>query len=68
MTKYLGFLRKICLIYRLKLDFRVKPQSTKDGIIMYCAEKADGSKDFASVTLRNGHLEFRFDTGSGMKH
>ena len=54
------------MIYRLKLEFRVKPQSTKDGIIMYCAEKADGSKDFASVTLRNGHLEFRFDTGSGM--
>ena len=32
---------------------------------MYCAEKADGTKDFASVALKNGHLEFRFDTGSG---
>ena len=32
---------------------------------MYCSERPDGYEDFASVALKNGFLEFRFDTGSG---
>ena len=34
---------------------------------MYCSERPDGYEDFASVALKNGFLEFRFDTGSGKK-
>ena len=32
---------------------------------MYCSERPDGYEDFASVALKDGFLEFRFDTGSG---
>ena len=35
---------------------------------MYCSERPDGYEDFASVALKNGFLEFRFDTGSGKKN
>ena len=32
---------------------------------MYSAQGDDGQGDFAAVTVKEGHLEFRFDTGSG---
>ena len=51
----------------MKLAFKIKPHSLKDGLIMYCSERPDGYEDFASVALKNGFLEFRFDTGSGKK-
>ena len=43
----------------------MKTKDLKDGLIMYCAEKEDGSKDFASLTIENGFLVFKFDTGTG---
>lgn len=47
------------------MEFQLKARDTKDGIVMYCAEREDGHGDFAAVVIRNGFLEFRFDTGSG---
>ena len=32
---------------------------------MYCSQSKDGHGDFASVTIKDGRVEFRFDTGSG---
>ena len=49
----------------MKMTFKIKLHSSKDGIIMYCSERPDGYEDFASISLKNGYLEFRFDTGSG---
>ena len=34
---------------------------------MYAAQSGDGQGDFASVGIKDQHLEFRFDTGSGIK-
>ena len=36
-----------------------------DGVLMYAAQSGDGQGDFASVAIKDQHLEFRFDTGSG---
>ena len=47
------------------MEFDMKAETLKDGLIMYCAEKEDGNKDFASLAIKNGKLEFQFDTGSG---
>ena len=38
---------------------------TKDGILMYCSQSKDGQGDFASIAIKDGRVEFRFDTGSG---
>ena len=35
--------------------------------MMYAAQSGDGQGDFASVGIKDQHLEFRFDTGSGIK-
>ena len=37
----------------------------QDGILLYCSQSKDGQGDFASITLKDGRVEFRFDTGSG---
>ena len=47
------------------MEFEVKINNLNDGLIMYCAERKDGYGDFASITLKNGFFEFKFDTGSG---
>ena len=47
------------------MAFDVKVNDMKDGLIMYCTEREDGYGDFASITIKNGFFEFKFDTGSG---
>ncbi|BFZ23346.1 hypothetical protein BsWGS_26385 [Bradybaena similaris] len=42
-----------------------KPKSLDDGIILYNTQSQDGKQDFIAIIIKNGHLEFRFDTGSG---
>ena len=32
---------------------------------MYCSQSKDGQGDFASIAIKDGRVEFRFDTGSG---
>jgi hypothetical protein len=56
-------------LLRLKFSFkfRVSGSEVEDGLLMYAAQTDDGQGDFASVAIREKHLEFRFDTGSGTK-
>ena len=32
---------------------------------MYCSQSKNGQGDFASIAIKDGRVEFRFDTGSG---
>lgn len=50
------------LTFDLEISF--KPED-KDGLILYNGQKKDGTGDFVSFGLVNGHPEFRFDVGSG---
>ena len=47
----------------IKLMF--KPRSRDDGIILYNAQKEDGRGDFIAIIMKDGFVEFRFDTGTG---
>uniref|UniRef100_A0A0B7ATX1 Basement membrane-specific heparan sulfate proteoglycan core protein n=1 Tax=Arion vulgaris TaxID=1028688 RepID=A0A0B7ATX1_9EUPU len=42
-----------------------KPKSLDDGIVLYNSQRQDGKHDFIAVIIKDQHLEFRFDTGSG---
>ena len=53
------------ILRALKMELMVKSDTLKDGIIMYCTEREDGYGDFASISIKDGLVEFRFDTGSG---
>ena len=44
---------------------KFKATEVKDSLLMYGAKSSDGKGDFASLAIKDGHLEFRFDTGSG---
>ncbi|KFM78257.1 Basement membrane-specific heparan sulfate proteoglycan core protein, partial [Stegodyphus mimosarum] len=49
----------------LKMNMKVKPHTTDDCLIAYCAQSEDGSGDFTSIAIKNKSVEFRFDMGSG---
>jgi len=52
-------------IRKLKMGMRVKPENTEDGVLMYSSQSNNGDGDYTALSLKDGHLEFQFDTGSG---
>ncbi|XP_055968198.1 pikachurin [Sorex fumeus] len=46
----------------MKFEIIFQPEST-DGVLLYSHDNS--SKDFVSITLAGGHVEFRFNCGSG---
>ena len=42
-----------------------KPLSRDDAVIVYNAQNNDGKGDFISLAMKDGYVEFRFDTGKG---
>lgn len=48
------------------MNMKVKPRTTDDCLISYCAQNENGGGDFTSIAIRNKSVEFRFDMGSGM--
>lgn len=50
---------------RLKVSLKIKPSEVSDGILLYCGETEEGHGDFASLAIKNKHIEFRFDAGNG---
>ncbi|XP_021372607.1 basement membrane-specific heparan sulfate proteoglycan core protein-like isoform X2 [Mizuhopecten yessoensis] len=51
--------------YQMKIDLEFKPGTLNDGIIVYSGHDEQGSGDYISVALRNGYLEYKYNTGSG---
>jgi hypothetical protein len=49
----------------MQLELHIKPRSLEDGILLYNAQNDNGIGDFIGIMLRDGHVEFRYDTGSG---
>ncbi|XP_066593540.1 basement membrane-specific heparan sulfate proteoglycan core protein [Prorops nasuta] len=51
---------------RLKVAMRFNPADNEDGILMYSCQSDEGVGDFAALIIRNGHVEFHYDLGSGV--
>eukprot|EP00094_Tigriopus_californicus_P007839 TCALIF_07549-PA protein Name:"Similar to HSPG2 Basement membrane-specific heparan sulfate proteoglycan core protein (Homo sapiens)" AED:0.37 eAED:0.38 QI:0/0.3/0.22/0.87/0.7/0.67/31/0/1988 len=64
-NSYLATNRPKHILRQLKLSFKFRALDTRDSVLIYSAQSDDGHGDFASVTLKDEHLEFRFNTGSG---
>ncbi|KAK2716784.1 hypothetical protein QYM36_007057, partial [Artemia franciscana] len=50
---------------RFITNIKFKTNDLKDSVILYCGQNSDGQGDFVSIAIKDGHVEFRFDTGSG---
>lgn len=50
---------------QLKIEIEIKPESLDDGIVLYSGQNEDGSGDYVVVLMKDGYLEFRYNTGSG---
>ncbi|CAH2010765.1 unnamed protein product [Acanthoscelides obtectus] len=48
----------------LELSVALKP-TAPDGLVAYNGRRADGSGDFMALYLREGHVEFAYDLGTG---
>ncbi|XP_035741559.1 basement membrane-specific heparan sulfate proteoglycan core protein-like isoform X33 [Vespa mandarinia] len=51
---------------RLKIAMNFNPTDEGDGILIYCSQSEEGLGDFAALIIKNKHVEFRYDIGSGM--
>lgn len=49
---------------KLNIKFRVRPESTENGVLLYVAEAEHDNGDFAAVIVNDNHYEFRFNTGA----
>lgn len=47
------------------MTLRINPTELKDSLVMYTAQNDDGTGDFAALSIKDRHLEFRFDAGTG---
>lgn len=52
--------------FRLKVAMSFNPADSGDGILMYCSQSDEGLGDFAALIIKDKHVEFRYDIGSGM--
>lgn len=60
------FLSVPYLIFRLKVAMSFNPADNGDGILMYSSHSDEGLGDFAALVIKDRHVEFCFDIGSGM--
>lgn len=50
--------------HELRLDVEFKPVAP-DGILLFSGGKSGPVEDFVSLAMVGGHLEFRYELGSG---
>ena len=49
----------------VQISMMIQPASLADSLLLYNAQDDAGRGDFISLALRNGKVEFRYDSGSG---
>lgn len=52
---------------KMNIKFKVRPENTKDGVVLYVAESENGIGDFAAVVIKDKFVEFRFNTGARLE-
>lgn len=50
----------------MKVALNFNPADDENGILMYCSQNDEGREDFLALVVKDRHLEFRFDVGSGL--
>jgi len=50
---------------KFKMALKFKPETTEDGLLMYCSQTETGLADYMSLAIKDKMLEFQYDTGSG---
>ncbi|ESO88861.1 hypothetical protein LOTGIDRAFT_219009 [Lottia gigantea] len=65
-TSFISYptIKKGLLQMNAKIMF--KANSLDDGIILYNAQQQDGRGDFVAILIKDGHIEYKYDTGSGI--
>ncbi|XP_073512146.1 basement membrane-specific heparan sulfate proteoglycan core protein isoform X5 [Phyllobates terribilis] len=64
-TSYISYPALTNIHYDLRVDLEFKPLAP-NGLIFFSGGKGAPVEDFVSLTMAGGHLEFRYELGSGM--
>ncbi|XP_072282815.1 basement membrane-specific heparan sulfate proteoglycan core protein, partial [Pyxicephalus adspersus] len=64
-TSYISYPALTNIHNELRVDLEFKPLSP-DGLIFFSAGKGAPVEDFVSLAMAQGHLEFRYELGSGL--
>ncbi|KAK2712126.1 hypothetical protein QYM36_010977 [Artemia franciscana] len=57
-------LKRISLVDRINVEFEFRPDAT-DGVLLHTQQRGDGIGDYFSISLVAGHIEMRYELGSG---
>jgi len=52
-------------LFSLHIQLTFVAQTTDDSLLLYDAFNAHGTIDFVALIIKDGHLEFRYELGSG---
>ena len=52
-------------LHELQLSLTFKPTNLDDSILLYNSQTETGGGDFIALLIRDGHVELRYDSGSG---
>lgn len=44
---------------------KAKPEELRNGVLMYCGSDEDGLRDFVSLVMKDGGIEFAYRNESG---
>ncbi|XP_049843588.1 basement membrane-specific heparan sulfate proteoglycan core protein isoform X30 [Schistocerca gregaria] len=64
---YLAYTTPARATSKLIVSIKFRPDDLNDGIIAYSGQSTDGRGDFFAIVIHNRTVEFRYDTGAGLK-
>nr|QYB17310.1 heparan sulfate proteoglycan [Laodelphax striatellus] len=51
--------------HKLKIALKINPSEVSDSLLLYSAQNEQGTGDFVSLSIKDRHVEFRFNSGQG---
>ena len=67
VTSYAAYPTIVDAIRDVIIEMRIKLTSLDDGIFLYNAKDNNGNDDYIALAMKNGQVEFSYDSGSGIQ-
>ena len=64
-TSYIAYETLSDALMETQIHMKIKPTSVEDALLFYSAFSEDGNGDYIAITIKDRHVEFRYDSGSG---
>ena len=65
-TSYIAYNTLSDALQEVQISMMLRPLDLRDAILLYNGQGGDGYGDFIAITIKDEHVEFRYDSGSGL--